>query len=167
MWQSLWATSENAEGGISSDVACRVAFPKIPRRAPQKSCVAHPKAPHCAPKAPHCVPKKNASHSQKTPHRIPKNISSRLMASLCWFSQPLYQGFLLYHRYTFAVPSPYLRRCTLGFHREIRGCSGAGRAMVRRRYGEQCGLQWVLRWKPATDWCTAVLHGNIPAQGDT
>ena len=112
-------------------------------------------------------PKKNASHSQKTPHRIPKNISSRLMASLCWFSQPLYQGFLLYHRYTFAVPPPYLRRCTLGFHREIRGCSGAGRAMVRRRYGEQCGLQWVLRWKPATDWCTAVLHGNIPAQGDT
>ena len=35
----------------------------------------------------------------------------------------------------FAVPSPYLRRCTLGFHREIRGCSGAGRAMVRRRWG--------------------------------
>ena len=120
------------------------------------------------------LPKKVASRTQKrriafpkTPHRIPKNISSRLMASRCWFSQPLYQGFLLYHRYTFAVPPPYLRRCTLGFHREIRGCSGAGRAMVRRRYGEQCGLQWVLRWKPATDWCTAVLHGNIPAQGDT
>ena len=130
MWQSLWATSENAEGGISSDVACRVALPKKSRR-------------------------------------VPKNISSRLMASLCWFSQPLYQGFLLYHRYTFAVPSPYLRRCTLGFHRKIRGCSGAGRAMVRRRYGEQCGLQWVLRWKPATGWYTAVLHCDLLAQGDT
>ena len=137
----------------------RVVLPKKSRCAPKSAALRSQSAALRS--------QKNASHSQKTPHRIPKNISSRLMASLCWFSQPLYQGFLLYHRYTFAVPSPYLRRCTLGFHREIRGCSGAGRAMVRRRYGEQCGLQWVLRWKPATDWCTAVLHGNIPAQGDT
>ena len=38
-------------------------------------------------------------------------------------------------RRTNSIPSPYLRRCTLGFPREIRGCSGAGRAMVRRRWG--------------------------------
>ena len=92
----------------------------MPRRAPQKVALRT---------------QKRRTAFPKTPHRIPQNISSRLMASRCWFSQPLYQWFLLYHRYTFAVPPPYLRRCTLGFHREIRGCSGAGRAMVRRRWG--------------------------------
>ena len=36
---------------------------------------------------------------------------------------------------TCALPSSYLGRCTLGFWHEIRGCSGPGRALVRRRYG--------------------------------
>ena len=36
---------------------------------------------------------------------------------------------------TCALPSSYLGRCTLGFHAKIRGCSGPGRALVRRRYG--------------------------------
>ena len=39
-----------------------------------------------------------------------------------------------YHLYTCAVPGSYLRRCTLGFRGKIRGCSGAGTTLVRRRY---------------------------------
>ena len=37
---------------------------------------------------------------------------------------------------TCSIPSPYLRRFILGFRNEIRTCSGAGTAMVRRRYGD-------------------------------
>ena len=43
---------------------------------------------------------------------------------------------------TCALPSPYLGRCTLGFHAKIRGCSGPGRAMVGRRYGGIRGNGW-------------------------
>ena len=43
---------------------------------------------------------------------------------------------------TCAVPTPYLGRCTLGFHAKIRGCSGPGRALVRRRYGGIRGNGW-------------------------
>ena len=39
-------------------------------------------------------------------------------------------------RRTWAVPSSYLRRCTLGFWHEIRGCSGAGTTHVRRWWGD-------------------------------
>ena len=38
-------------------------------------------------------------------------------------------------RRTFAVPSPYLRRCMFGFRSEIRTCTRGGTAKVRRRYG--------------------------------
>ena len=37
--------------------------------------------------------------------------------------------------YTFALPSPYLRRFILGFRYEIRTCTRGGRAMVGRRMG--------------------------------
>ena len=41
-----------------------------------------------------------------------------------------------HHPPTCALPSSYLGRCTLGFWHEIRGCSGPGRRMVGRRWGE-------------------------------
>ena len=49
-----------------------------------------------------------------------------------------------HHPPTSAVPSPYLRRCTLGFYREIRGCSGPGVTHVRRWYGAEPSVPQML-----------------------
>jgi len=50
---------------------------------------------------------------------------------------------------TCAVPSPYQGRCTLGFHAKIRGCSGAGRRMVGRSWGDG-GEAFVATWRAAS-----------------
>ena len=49
-----------------------------------------------------------------------------------------------YHPPTSAVPSPYQGRCTLGFYREIRGCSGPGVTHVRRWYGAEPSVPQML-----------------------
>ena len=55
-------------------------------------------------------------------------------------------------RRTCALPSPYLGRCTLGFHAKIRGCSAPGRRMVGRRWGEggEAGGAFVATWRTAS-----------------